>query len=106
MAETVASTQQVYTATIDEDHLLFVAEILALHYVGTMIGSCASSSATRYIALNAAVLLRESLRELLREALRYPSFRSRFNEHFSTHPVSAIREIAWPWMGEQLIWES
>ncbi len=93
---------------LDEAQLLFLTELIAFMYCNSV--KEASISVLRSKPPIAPVmmegLLREHLRGLLREPLRNPLFRATLAKHFSRHQLHDVREIAWKWMEEVLVWES
>ncbi len=97
-----------YQLPLDESQILFFAEIIALMYCSVIKKACVmliqSDAPIAPIFLEEG--LRKNLRALLREPLRSPLFRERFNEYFQNHEFIDVREVAWAWMQEVLVWES
>lgn len=97
-----------YQLPLDESQVLFFAELIALVYCSVLKKACLMSISSE-VPIGPAFLeqaLRENLRALLREPLRNPLFREKFNEHFRTYDHTDVREVAWGWMQEVLVWES
>ena len=89
---------------LDEDHLIFITEVMVLaHSRITLLSS--SLVVTLLYSNGMDDMLQESLRKLLRVSLQYPSFRKKFNEHFAAHPLREIREEGQQWLSKILVWE-
>jgi hypothetical protein len=99
---------------LSDQDLIFFAELIGILYTGI-----ACSRTNKFIDCRTVYpvggiffscqleqSLGEHLRELLQEALRDSSFRNAFYTHFSNHDMKEIHDIAWPWMQEQLTFES
>ena len=97
-----------YSLPLKESEILFFAEIIALAYCSVLKRACVMSIGLEVPILPALMeeMLRKNLRALLREPLRNPLFRERFNEYFRVHDYADIRNVAWVWMQEILVWES
>ena len=96
-----------YPIRLDEVTILFLAETIAIGYCDKLREACEANTLVVAACLDAIeTSLREALRDLLREPLRDSTFRKLFNEYFENHPVADVRTIAWPWMEDQLVWES
>ena len=105
---TQPNTAKEYRLPLDESQVLFFSELIALAYCTTLKNACLTSIELKFSVLPALLeaTLRENLRALLREPLRNPLFREEFSEHFSAHDCDEVREVAWAWMQEALIWEN
>ena len=98
---------------LEESALFFVIETVTVGYchlargrfVRTFLGLPESLSDT-LIQQGVERSLRETARVMLRQALKDPRFRERLEEHFSNHLHDDIRVVGWPWVAEQLVWES
>ncbi|MFA5998107.1 MAG: hypothetical protein WC814_01845 [Candidatus Paceibacterota bacterium] len=94
--------------SLEESQILFFTELIALMYCSAVRKACQmfiqSDVPIGPLFLEGA--LRENLRALLREPLRNPFFREKFNRYFRTHEHPDIRNVAYEWMGEILVWES
>lgn len=97
-----------YKLPLEEDQILFFAEVIALMYCAIMTRSIKTALRLEEVPFFPLLLekpLRENLRALLREPLRDPHFRRSFNEYFSTHEHADVRDAAWDWMQDALVWD-
>jgi len=93
---------------LSEDEVLFFTELLVVTHLASLRGKLGAKPGT-ITAITPGLMedmAKTSVRSLLREALRHPEFRRNFNEYFSNHPSPGIREIGFPWLEEQLTFES
>ncbi|MBU6388332.1 hypothetical protein KGQ72_00400 [Patescibacteria group bacterium] len=97
-----------YSLPLDEAQVFFFAEMIALMYCSVVRRACLMSmcSEAPFAPVFLETALRENLRALLREPLRNPFFRGKFTEYFQRHEHEDVREVAWAWMEEVLVWES
>ena len=92
--------------SLSAPHILFLTELIAIGYIDTVAQKSQNGEISTSLTLqDMESSLAEVLRVLLQDALKDASFRKIFSDHFSQHPHANIREIAEPWMNQQLIWE-
>ena len=94
-----------HTIVLEDEQLILLVELLAVNANNISLFEEGLSLPMRQYAHLLKKEFVTTLRTLLQESLKDPRFRRAFNDHFEHHPIQSMRERAWPWISENLVWE-